>query len=80
MIYKNVAHWFTYERSEKINLTSFRILFDEYKQNEKPNKQTVNKLALKLNLTYKQVNKWFKTRKQCTVIYPNCDKYNKRKL
>ena len=34
------------------------------------------KLALQqLNLTKKQVNKWFKTRKQCTIYYSNYDKY-----
>jgi len=75
LIYNNVAHWFTYESSEKINLKAFNILFDEYKRNEKPNKQTINKLALKLDLTSKQVNEWFKIPKQCTVIYPNCHKY-----
>ena len=45
------------------------------KKNEKPNKLTMNKLALELNITTKEINKWFKAHKQCTIYYHNCNKY-----
>ena len=62
---------FNKNKTLKENLKALRILFKEQKQK----KQTVNKQALHLNLTTKQLDKLFKANKQCKIYYVDKDLY-----
>ncbi len=76
---KQVKYWFDFKRfhlkSKKLHSKALKTLLNECKKNQKPNEQTLNKLASELNLTLKHIKKWFKKERKCYIIYLNGDKY-----
>ncbi len=70
---KQVCKWFTYNRQKlneskskiiKFNEKTRKALIKEYEKNKYPNKQYLDRIASKVDLTYKQVSSWFKHRRE----------------
>ena len=48
---------------KKYDLKAIQILLEKYEKNKYPDQHTINRIASKIGLTSKQVQKWFLNRR-----------------
>ena len=68
---KQVQNWFHKRRlklneskNSRFNVTTTKILNEEYEKNKYPDQQTKVKLALQVGLTLQQVSRWYKSKRR----------------